>query len=204
MSGKSRRSSVGPRPRPVSSSLRRSRSASEGYSVAPYCSRRRRISSCCALASGEPLPPRPVFPEWRAAFAVEPLPFVRRGSAPALEESLHGRGTAGAHGTMQGRHAPPCRRRSGRRPPRQGRRLSLPGRSDSKCANPACQPRPRAAARHRAGSARECRRRTQSVLARSRFDRPPLPRAARSRRHRGSARSPRGSMPSFPDGWRPS
>ena len=47
----------------------------------PCRSKRRMISACCAFASGDPLPPRPEFSA-ASTIGVEPLLFLRRGSAP--------------------------------------------------------------------------------------------------------------------------
>jgi hypothetical protein len=57
------------------------------YCVAPCCTRRRTISFCCAFASGEPLPPRPVV-RVASSIGVEPFLFLRRGSAPPLRRAF--------------------------------------------------------------------------------------------------------------------
>ena len=73
-------------------------------SEAPRCSSRRTICVCCALASGEPLPPRPVV---RSAICigVEPFLFLHRISAPLSSRIVYRRGATRAYRPVQRRHA---------------------------------------------------------------------------------------------------
>ena len=162
------------------------------YGRVPWDCSRRTMSTCSALASGEPLPPRPVgLPA--SCSGVEPSRWDATGRHPR-QGVRRPRPRTGSvpHGEAERRRS--YQSRSGRHQPRSALSRSRPESRDSRRGSLVSRPRRSAGAGRHGGCGPPRQPRLRAAAEQSASGTPPQPYAAPCHRHRDSDQSRRSSI----------